>query len=137
MVVDTGVLLAALDARDPRHSAAISALAAQTTGAPVVPAPILGELDYWFRKRAIADSWMTFCEDVAADRYALHHLGPSALLDAARLQARYADLRIGFVDAAVFLTCVELGDGKVATFDRRHFSVLRTDDGRALEILPA
>jgi len=38
--------------------------------------------------------------------------------------------------AAVFLTCVELGEDKVATLDHRHFSVLRTEDGRALRLLP-
>jgi len=132
VVVDTGVLLAALDANDPRHSAAIATLAGRRTSAPVVPAPILGELDYWFRKRAIGGAWMALCEDIAAGRYALHDLGPSVLLDA----AKYADLRLGFVDAAVFLTCVELHDGTVATFDHRHFSVLRTEDGRALEVVP-
>lgn len=136
MVVDTGVLLAALDANDPRHPAAIATLAGRRTSAPVVPAPTLGELDYWFRKRAIGGAWVALCEDIADGRYALHDLGPSALLDAARLQAKYADLGIGFVDAAVFLTCVELHDETVATFDHRHFSVLRTEDGRALQIVP-
>lgn len=43
---------------------------------------------------------------------------------------------LGFVDAAVFVACVALGEEKVATLDRRHFSVLRTEAGRALDLLP-
>ena len=136
MVVDTSVLLAALDAKDPRHPAAIAVLDGHATGAPILPAPILGEVDYWLRKRGLGGAWTALCEDIAASVYVLHDLTPSALLDVARLQAKYADLRIGFVDAAVFLTCVVLDDDTVASFDRRHFSVLRTEDGRALEIVP-
>jgi hypothetical protein len=36
----------------------------------------------------------------------------------------------------VFVTCESLSESKVATLDRRTFSLLRTADGRALEILP-
>jgi hypothetical protein len=106
------------------------------SGQLFVPAPVLNELDHFMRKRGIADRWLTFCEDVAEGRYRLHPLNPASLLEAARLQSKYQDLRLGFVDAVVFLTCVELRELKVATLDRRHFSVLRTPDGKALEILP-
>ena len=47
------------------------------------------------------------------------------------------DQKLGFVDAAVFCSCQALGERKVATPDRRHFSVLRTNDGRALDLLPS
>jgi predicted nucleic acid-binding protein len=136
VVLDTGVLLAALDANDPRHREATAVLAGLERDVPVVPAPILSELDYCLRKRGAAATWTAFCKDVVRGRYAVHHLDPDALLRAASLQAKYADLPIGFVDAAVFVTCVELEDPQVATFDRRHFSVLRTEDGRTLEIVP-
>lgn len=136
MVVDTNVLVAALDREDPRHAAAIGVLDAHANDAPILPAPILGEVDYWLRQRGLSGAWSAFCEDIAANVYVLHDLHPSALVEAARLEAKYADLRIGFVDAAVFLTCVELRDETVATFDRRHFSVLRAEDGRALRIVP-
>lgn len=57
------------------------------------------------------------------------------MASAARIQATYRDLRIGFVDAIMFLTCMELGEDKVATLDRRHFSVLKTAEGRSLRIV--
>jgi len=137
VVVDTGVLLAALDENDPKHGPSLAVLEDPASGQLVVPSPVLNELDYFLRKRGIGEAWLTFCQDIEDGRYLLHPLAPSALLDAARLQRRYESLRVGFVDAAVFVSCVELGEGKVATLDRRHFSVLRTEDGRALEIVPA
>ena len=136
MVVDTGVLLAALDRADPRHGPARAVLDDPASGQLFVPAPVLNELDHFMRRRAIADRWLTFCEDVEDERYLLHPLTPASLLEAARLQAKYQDLRLGFVDAVVFLTCVELGERTIATLDRRHFSVLRTPEGQALEIVP-
>jgi predicted nucleic acid-binding protein len=49
---------------------------------------------------------------------------------------RYADSDIGFVDAAVFAVTERLGEPKLATLDRRHFSVLRPRHVDSLELLP-
>lgn len=40
------------------------------------------------------------------------------------------------MDAVVFETCEALGERKLASLDRRHFSVLRTRGGGPLELLP-
>jgi uncharacterized protein len=135
LVLDTGVLLAVQTREDPEQARCASLL--QGTHEPfVVPVPVLTELNHLLGKRRKQDLWLTFAEDVAASSYALHQLEPGDVAAAARLQDRYRDLQIGFVDAAVFLTCVELGERKVATLDRRHFSALRTEDGDALQIVP-
>lgn len=136
LVLDTGVVFAALDVDDPDHSACVELL----SDAPevlVVPAPVLVELDCWLRKAATPDRWLAFCEDVAAGAYRIHDLEPTQLLAAAQLQVKYADQPLGFVDAAVVVTCESMGERRVATLDRRHFSVVRTTDGTALELLPA
>ena len=135
LVLDTSVLLAGLDREDPEHGPS-GALLGAATEELVVPAPVLTELDHLLGKRGKTDLWMSFAADVGAGAYRLHPTGPDGVAAAADLQARYRDLGIGFVDAAVFLTCVELGEDKVATLDHRHFSVLRTEDGRALRIVP-
>lgn len=135
LVIDTSVLLAALNENDDANDACVTLLA--STPEPLVLAsPVLNELDYWLAKIATVDAWLALCEDIGAGRYELHDLSPRLVLRAARLQAKYADLRLGFVDAAVFVTCLERNEDKVATLDRRHFSVLRSDDGRMLRILP-
>jgi len=49
----------------------------------------------------------------------------------------YADLRVGFVDAAVLAVVERLRESKLATLDHRHFSVMRPRHVDALELLPA
>lgn len=135
LVLDTSVIYAALFHGDPDHDACASLLQA-TNEQLVVPHPVLVEVDYWVRQAASVDVWLTFCEDVASGAYALWSLEPGLVRRAAELQSRFSDQPIGFVDAAVFVTCETLGEDKVATLDHRHFSVLRTAEGRALRILP-
>ena len=135
LVLDTGVLVAALDARDHDHARCADLLTSSQEDL-VVPAPVLVEVNQLLEARSGLRAWVSLTRRVAEDGYGLFHIAPDVLVRAAALQERYADLRIGFVDAAVFLTCLELGEDKLATLDHRHFSVLRTDDGRALRLLP-
>ena len=135
LVLDTGVLLAGLDEGEPQHEDCARLLAGIEERL-IIPEPVLVELDYWLRKAANADVWLTFCENLHADAYVLSPVGPDLLLAAAQLQVRYADQPIGFVDAAVFVTCEALGEDKVATLDVRDFSILRTSGGQSLRLLP-
>jgi uncharacterized protein len=135
LVLDTGVIYSALNEEDPDHGDCAGLLESANEQL-VIPHPVLVEVDYWVNEAASVDVWLAFCEDVAAGAYSLWSLDPNWLLRAAELQARYSDQPIGFVDAAVFTTCEALGEDKVATLDRRHFSVLRTKEGRTLRILP-
>jgi uncharacterized protein len=54
-----------------------------------------------------------------------------------QLLDRYADQDVGFVDSAVLAVVERLGEGKLATLDRRHFAVLRPRHVDALDLLPA
>ena len=135
LVVDTGVLLGALNEEDREHHRCHRLLMGQSE-ALVVPGPVLVELDYFLRKQTTRDEWTTFCEEVKEGRYLLYELDVDSLLAAARLQARYSDQPIGLVDASVFVTCEQLEEDKVATLDHRHFGVLRTEEGGALRLLP-
>lgn len=136
LVLDTSVLVGAFDTRDKGH-VHCAQLVGDTKEELIVPTPVLVELEYLLRRGGHAAAWDTFVEEVEGGVYGLYHVSTELLARAARLQRTYHDMRIGFVDAVVFVTCVELGERKVATLDRRHFSVLRTDDGDALEIVPA
>ncbi len=135
LVLDTGVIYAALDTRDPDHESC-ARLVSESAEQLVVPDAVLVELDYWVRKFASVDAWLAFCEDVYGGAYSVWPLNPELLLTAAQLQARFSGHPLGFVDAAVFVTCDALGEDKVATLDHRHFSTLRTAAGQALRLLP-
>lgn len=136
LVLDTSALFAAHVSDEDEH-AACRALIEAAREPLVIPAPVFVELEYLFRKRATLRAWLAFAEDVAAGAYAIFPLDGAAVLAAARLQQRYRDLPLGFVDAAVVVACESLGEDRVATLDRRHFSVVRLAKKRALTLLPA
>jgi len=59
--------------------------------------------------------------------------GESDLGRARQLLGRYADLALGFVDAAV-IACAERNGGRVLTFDLRDFGVVAAEG--TITILP-
>jgi hypothetical protein len=136
LVLDTGPILALLDADDPAHAKCV-ALLDETDEPLVVVAPTLIEVDYWIRKRLQPKVWSVFVEDIARGAYRLEHLSPDDLVRVAELQTGYSDLDLGMVDASVIVLCEKLGERKVATLDRRHFGVVRPRHCERLEILPA
>jgi predicted nucleic acid-binding protein len=57
-------------------------------------------------------------------------------LRVAELVGRYRDMPLGTVDASVVAAAERLGISKLATRDRRHFSVVRPRHAQAFELLP-
>lgn len=135
LVLDTGPILAVLDRDDPEHARCV-ALIDSSDEDLVVPAPVLVEVDYWCRKLLGTEVWTAFIDDLAIGAYRLFNLDAPAVQRAAEIEAAYADLRIGFVDAAVVATCEVLGEQKVATLDARHFTVVRPTHCARLALLP-
>jgi predicted nucleic acid-binding protein len=135
LVLDTGPLLAALDRADPDHASCVSLIAGETEDL-VVPALVLAELDYWCHERLDGDVWLTFLEDVIVGAYRVEHPSPTDLKRCHDLQQRYADLRLGVVDASVVALLERLDERRVATLDHRHFAVVRPAHADALELLP-
>jgi predicted nucleic acid-binding protein len=135
LILDTGPLLAALDAADPDH-AACAALLVDADEDLVVPGLVLAELDYWCHERLGVDAWLVFLEDVVRGAYRVE---PPALVDLERcatLQRRHADLGLGVVDASVVALAERLGERRVATLDHRHFAVVRPAHADAFELVP-
>lgn len=135
LILDTGPLLALLDADDPAHVRCVSMT--EAVGEDLaVPITVLPELDYWVVKFLGQDVWTAFIEDVVQGAYRLLHLDEQDVLRAAELEAQYADLELGFVDASVISLCERLGERKVATLDRRDFSVVKPRHCDRLTLLP-
>jgi uncharacterized protein len=135
LVLDTGPLLAALDAADPDHERC-AALITDAREDLVVPALVLAELDYWCHRRLGAAVWIEFLDDVIAGAYRVEAPTGSDLERCRELQATYLDLRLGVTDASVIALLERLGEAKVATLDRRHFAVVRARHVEALELRP-
>lgn len=135
LLLDTGPLLAALDAADPDH-ARCARLLTDATEDLVVPALVLAELDYWCSRRLPGEAWLVFLEDVIDGVYRVEPPTPGDLERCRELQGSYRDLGLGVVDASIVALAERLGETKVATLDRRHFGVVRPRHVKALQIVP-
>jgi predicted nucleic acid-binding protein len=135
LVLDTGPLLAALDAADPDHRRCAKLLS-ETDEDLVVPILVLAELDYWCHQRLGVAAWLTFLEDLLAGAYWLEPATTADLTRCHDLQARYSDQSLGVVDASVLALVERLGETKLATLDHRHFAVLRPGHVEGLVLLP-
>jgi predicted nucleic acid-binding protein len=135
LVLDTGPLLAALDAVDPDH-ADCAALITDAREDLVVPSLVLAELDYWCHKRLGGEVWLAFLDDVLAGAYRAEAPTDADLRRCRDLQATYLDLRLGVTDASVIALVERLGEPKVATLDHRHFAAVRPSHIDALALHP-
>lgn len=136
LVIDTGPLLASIDADDANH-AACAALISGTSERRVVPAPVLPELDHLLRSVGRRDAFLTVLEDIRRGSYRLEDLREPDYARVTELLATYADLRVGFVDVSVLAIVERLGESKLATLDLRHFGAMRPRHTDSLELLPA
>jgi predicted nucleic acid-binding protein len=136
LILDTSVLLAALDGADPDHGRCAD-LIAKANENLLVPALVLSELDYWCSERLGSDVWLAFLEDVLAGAYSVEWPTQGDLERCLELQRTYAELRLGVVDASLLALAERLGEAKLATLDHRHFATMRPRHTGALELLPA
>ena len=129
-------MVAAIDADDQHHQRC-AALFASPTERRVVPAPVLVELDCLLARELGADPFAAFLDTIARGELDIEHLTPADHARAAALMRTYKDLRVGFVDCAVFAIVERLGETKLATLDHRHFATMRPGHVDALELLPS
>jgi predicted nucleic acid-binding protein len=136
LILDTGPLYAALDRSDQDH-AACRTLIEKAEEPLVIPSPVLVEVDYWIGQRLTPGVLVALLADIEAGAYRVEDLQPADYTRVSELCDRYADADIGFVDAAVFAIVERLGETKLATLDRRHFSLLRPRHRDAITLVPA
>jgi hypothetical protein len=136
LILDTGPVYAALDRSDQDH-AACRALIENASEPLVIPAPVLVEIDYWAHQRLGPGAFVALLADIEAGAYRVADLAAPDYARVRELCDRYADADVGFVDAAVLAIVERLGEPKLATLDRRHFSLLRPRHVDALELVPA
>lgn len=135
LIFDTGPLYAAMDKSDVDH-AACAALLEGSDEPVLVPAPVVVELDWLAGARLGHEPFDAFLADVQDGEIAVIDLAREDYVRVRELLERYSDLKLGFVDAAVVAILERLGETKLATLDRRHFTVVRPRHVDALELLP-
>jgi predicted nucleic acid-binding protein len=132
ITLDTSALYALLNRRDRAHTAAVQALK-DDPGPYLVPAATLGEIAFLVEERLGIGVLDLLLADLESGAYTLD-CGEADLGGARQLVQRYADLSLGYVDAAV-IACAERSGGRVLTFDLRDFGVVAAEG--TITILPA
>jgi predicted nucleic acid-binding protein len=133
-LVDTGPLVAYLDARDPSHAPVAESLERYSGGIATTSAVVTESMHFLRRldqgPRRLAD----FLAE--ADAEVLDVTRPADLLEAVGLMERYDDVPMDFADATLVLSADALGVHEVFTLDRRGFSAFRTRGGRSFRLFP-
>jgi predicted nucleic acid-binding protein len=134
LVLDTGPIVAALNAEDPDHVRCAALLA--DADDLLIPTPVLVEVDYWLIKLGGTQVWADFVADIVRGAYRVADPTVADLARAAELESAYKDLDLGLVDASIIALCERLDQTCLATLDRRHFSVVRPSHCSHLELRP-
>jgi hypothetical protein len=133
-LLDTGFLLAVIDADDDLHESCAAALRFEIN--PMLPDVVIPELAYLILRelgyapltkflRAIASGELTIIQTTALD-----------LERAADVLEKYADSRVDFVDAAIVALAERLNVTRMVTVDRRHFGLFKPTHCEFFEIVP-
>lgn len=135
IVVDTGPLVAALNADDNDHARCLRLLETHQ-GRLLVPGPVLTEVCWLLERERGTEAEAAFLEALAQGELDLVAVTTADVQRMADLVRQYADLPLGAVDASVIAIAERLGVTEVATLDLRHFTVVRPSHVRSLTLLP-
>jgi uncharacterized protein len=134
LVCDSSVVFAALSPTDRAHVACSELL--ERFPPTTIPAPALVEIDWLARSRSLADATDRLLASVDDESVVVADLDVDDYRRVRALIGRYADLPLDFVDAAVIAVAERLEQTRVATLDKRQFSVVRPLHVEAFELVP-
>jgi uncharacterized protein len=121
ITLDSSGLISLLNSGDPDHRSCRDALESDR-GPFFVVAFAMAEVAYFVERRLPESTLHHLLDDIEQGAFLLDP-GTDDIPRIRELVSRYADLRLGFTDAAV-IACAERHGGRVLTLDRRHFAVV-------------
>lgn len=132
-LVDTGPLVAYLDANDSAHADVADRLDGFTGGLATTSAVITEAMHF---VSATSSGPRLLADLVRASDLAVFDLCRVPELDAAvALMEKYGDTSMDFADATLVLLAEALGQNEILTLDRRGFSAFRTRRGRPFRLV--
>lgn len=132
-LIDTGPLVAYLDAGDAVHDEVAERLSA-FTGRLATTGAVVTEAMHFVSEAA--DGPELLADFALASGTEIYDLcQPLELKAAARLMKKYADTPMDFADATLVLLAEALGVREILTLDKRGFSVFRDRRNRAFDLV--
>jgi predicted nucleic acid-binding protein len=136
IIADSGGVYAIYDRSDAFHRG-VRAAVEMAHDRIVLPAPILGEIDYLLRVRLGNAALLRFLEDIQEGAFVVEMVTLTDLRRCSMLIAKYRDLNLGLSDASVVAIAERLRSNQILTVDQRDFRAIRSVHGRPFRLLPA
>jgi len=133
VLLDAGILYAYYDRSDRWHERARRLVQGEQRGL-ILPSPVIPEVDHLLGTRLGTRSRLVFYSGITEGYYLVADLPRHAYARVVELNRQFADLELGFVDAAIVALAETLGLSRIATVDRRHFEPLAA--ALSLDLLP-
>ena len=135
LIVDTGVLLAAVDRADPDHEKCAALVRAARR--PLVTTPfVVAETAYLIQRQLGPSAEVRFFQSIVNGEITVEVLTSADLARVAELIETYADLPLGGADASVIALAERFDEERIATLDHRHFSVVIPAHLPGFELVP-
>ena len=135
LLVDTGPLLAVADRSDAHHEACRQLLEAEP-GPLVTSGMVIAEAAYLICRQLGPRAEAQLYQALAASELVVEHLAGPDWSRVHQLVSEYTSLPLGGTDASLVALAERLGLTRIATLDRRHFTVVRPRHCDALDLLP-
>lgn len=132
-LLDTGPLVAYLDAREPVHPAVAASLDGFSGRLVTTSAVITEAMHFVGPRRGGPGLLAEFVEAGAVD--VVDFTQPLELHEAAVLMEKYADTPMDYADATLVLLAERLNVADILTLDRRGFSTYRTRRGLGFSLV--
>lgn len=135
LIVDTGVLVAAADRTDRPHAECV-ALEASWSGRMRTTVMVIAEASYLIERELGPAVERLLYDSIVAGAIIIEELTIADWERIGELVSVYDSLPLGGTDAGLIAIAERLGQERVATLDRRHFSVVRPRHVTAFELIP-
>jgi len=129
-LIDTGAIVALLDASDPWHDAC-TAVIRETRLPLATTAAVMAEVFHFVSEHKLADAWRSLRKGTIT----LAAILDGDLPDLERLMLKYADRPMDFADATLVRLAEREGLTTILTVDR-DFEVYRIGGRKAFRVLP-
>ena len=133
-LLDTGFLLAVLDADDEFHQACKEVMLAEPE--PLLPDVVLPELAFMVLRELGYPVLGHFLQSITQGELVIARTTDEDLRRTVEILEQYADSRIDFVDCVIAAMAERLEIETILTIDRRHFQLFRPRHTTHFNILP-
>lgn len=134
VILDTSAIIALSDKRHHLNKEIID-LVSQKETICIIPSTVTLEVCQLLKYRFGSKYEKKFLEEIDKSSFIMETVTFKDISRILQILSKYDDLNAGYVDSSIVAIAERLGTNKLATLDRKHFSVLIPDGFEYFDIL--